>query len=216
MCTLFYRLARVKKVINRFLVKQDYYEIVDFLRKQQWYWFWMALLFPLPFAFYFVYHLFRKRIYRDHPRNCKECKASLKKLNEKSEDEYLSEGQQMEEEIRAVNYDVWKCTSCNSIEMWFYLNPKSKFLPCPKCQTIAYHSVSKRTISDATYSSSGKGEEVHACQFCGHQKKSTYTITQLVESTSSSSSFSDSSSSSSSSSDWGGGDSGGGGASSSW
>lgn len=57
MITLFHRLWRMKKVINRFIATQDYYEIVEFVRKQQVYWFFMAVLFPIPFVFYFPYHL---------------------------------------------------------------------------------------------------------------------------------------------------------------
>jgi uncharacterized protein len=214
MLTLFYRLTRMKKVIKRFHEIQDYYEIVEFIRKDQLYWFGVALLFPFPFMIYFFYHLARKRLYRNHPRKCKQCEASLHKLNEKEEDQYLTEGQQLEETIRSVDYDVWKCKKCDSVEMWFYLNRKSKFQPCPKCQTIAYYSVSMRTVKSASYTSSGSGEETHACKFCGHTKKSVYTIAQLVTSTSTSSSSSFGGGSSGGS--WGGGSSGGGGASSSW
>lgn len=218
MVTLFHRLWRMKKVINRFLKTQDYYEIVEFIRKQQWYWFWMALAFPLPFAFYFFFHLARKKLYRNHPRSCKKCNGAMYKLNEKSEDEYLSKGMQKEEELRSVDYDVWKCKDCQSIESWFYLNRHSKYEPCPKCKTIAYHSVSKRTTQNATYSSSGSGEEVHNCKFCGYNKKTNYKIAKLVASSSSSggSSSSFSSGSSSGGGSWGGGSSGGGGASSRW
>ncbi|MEO5601256.1 MAG: TPM domain-containing protein [Cyclobacteriaceae bacterium] len=209
--TVFHRLWRIKKVINRFLGIQHYYEIVEFLRKQQWYWFLMAVLFPLPFVFYFFYHLARKKIYRNHPRNCKQCQGDLVKLNEKTEDEYLTEGQRIEEKLRAVDYDVWKCESCESVEFWFYLNRNSKYEPCPKCKTIAYYSVSKHTIVSASYTSSGSGEELHSCQHCAYQNKSTYTIAQLTRSTPTMGS-----SSSSSGGSWGGGSSGGGGASSKW
>jgi uncharacterized protein len=213
MGTLFHRLWRMKSVIVRFLATQDYQEIVGFLRKQQGYWFLMAVLFPLPFVFYFFYHLARKRLYRNHARKCKQCQGEMRKLNDLAEDLYLSEGQKMEEKLRSVDYDVWKCQACEAVEFWFYLNSHTKYEPCPKCKTIAYHSVSRRTIKSASYSSGGTGEEVHACKFCGHTKKSTYSIAKL---TSSSSGGSSGSSSSSSGGSWGGGRSGGGGASSSW
>ena len=217
MGTLFLRLWRMKKVINRFLESQDYGAIVEFIRKQQWYWLFMAVLFPLPFVFYFFYHLARKRIYRNYPRNCKECQGVMEKLTEITEDEYLSKEMQLEETLKSVDYDVWKCKGCQSIEATHYLNRHSKYEPCPKCNTIAYHSVSKRTLKAASYSSSGSGEELHRCEFCGYDKKSKYTIAKLVASTSSSSgSSSFGSSSSSSGGSWGGGSSGGGGASSSW
>ncbi len=213
--TVFHRLIRTQKVINRFLRIQDYYEIVEFLRKQQWYWLVMALVFPFPLAFYFPYHLLRKRIYRNHPRKCKDCAGRMTKLTEQQEDEYLTDGQKVEETIRSVDYDVWQCESCRAIEMWFYLSSSSKYEPCPKCNTIAYHFISRRTVVSATYSSSGSGEEVHGCKFCGYQQKSTYSVPQLERSTSTAGSSFGSSSSSSGGS-WGGGRSGGGGASSTW
>ena len=212
--TAFHRLRRSKKIINGFLKAQEYHEIVDFLRSQQWHWLLMAIVFPLPFVFYFVYHLISKRTYRNHPRNCKECDAPLNKLNDRDEDVYLSPEQLMEEKLRSIDYDVWKCSSCESVEHWFYLNRHTKYKHCPKCKTMAFYSSSRRTVKSATYLSSGSGEEVHMCKFCGHQKKSTYSIAQLTRSTSSSSSGSSGSSSSGGS--WGGGSSGGGGASSRW
>ncbi len=214
--TAFHRLIRGQKVINRFLKAQDYYEIVEFLRKQQWYWFIMALVFPLPFAFYFPYHLLRKRIYRNHPRKCKDCAGRMTKLTEQQEDAYLSDGQKIEETLRSVDYDVWQCESCRAVEMWFYLNSSSKYEPCPKCKTIAYHFISRRTVVGATYSSSGSGEQIHGCKFCGYQQKSTYTIPRLEHSASTSDNSFGSSGSSSSGGSWGGGRSGGGGASSTW
>jgi uncharacterized protein len=120
----------------------------------------------------------------------------------------------MEEKLKSVDYDVWKCEACSHIEQWNYPNRFSKYSECPYCKTHAFYSSGRRTIESATYHSSGRGEETHTCKYCSRAKTSTYTIAQLVASTSSSSS--DSSSSSSSGGSWGGGDSGGGGASSSW
>lgn len=220
MATQFLRLWRMRMVIHRLLLVQDYYEIVEFIRKDQLYWLGIAMLFPFPFFVYFFYHLTRKHHYRNHARLCKQCHGKMRKLSEKTEDEFLSKEQQIEESIHSVDYDVWQCNDCHSIEMWYFLNRHSKYQVCPKCNVIAYRFVSRRTIDNATYSSSGKGEETHSCTFCGYQQIAAYTIAQLTKSSSSSSSDSFSSSSSgfgsSSGGSWGGGDSGGGGASSKW
>jgi uncharacterized protein len=214
--SLFHRLWRTKKVINRFLKSNEYAHIVEFLRKQQWYWLLMGFIFPLPFFFYFFYHLARKKIYRNHPRNCQQCQHKMIKLNDLAEDEFLTKNMLLEEQIRSVDYDVWKCENCASIEISHYLNRFSKYEPCPKCKTIAYYVSGDRTLQSPSYSSSGKGERTHECKFCGHTKKSTYTIAKLVRSTSGSGSSFGSSSGSSSGGSWGGGSSGGGGASSRW
>ena len=215
LCTKFHRLRRMKKVINRFLTKQNYYEIVEFLRAEQSYWLVMAILFPFPFLFYFFYHLARKRLYRNHPRVCALCKGKMRKQSEKTEDQFLSKEQQMEETLHSIDYDVWQCENCQATEEWLYPNKNSKYSACPKCHTWAYYEVGRKTVASATYSSDGRGEANHLCKFCGHTKVTTYSIAQLVASSSSGSSSSDSSSSSGGDS-WGGGSSGGGGASSSW
>jgi len=215
--TLLHRLWRERKVINRLLKTEAFYEITEFIRKQQWYWLGMAFLFPFPFFIYFFIHLSRKKAYRNRPRKCKTCQSTMRKLSEGEEDEYLSKEMQMEETLKSVDYDVWKCTKCDGLDMSFYLNRNSKFESCPKCKTIAYYSSGRTTVERATYSSSGKGEEVHTCKFCGHTHKSTYTISRLERTTTTSSSSSSfGSSSSSSGGSWGGGRSGGGGAGSSW
>jgi uncharacterized protein len=215
--TLFHRLRRVRKVVKRFSAGHDYQQIVEFLRKDRWYWLGVAIVYPIPFVFYFFYHLIRIQTYRNHPRPCKQCQGAMYKLSEKADDEFLSEGQQMEEALGSVNYDVWRCKSCNATERLNYRERYSEYERCPKCKTIAYHSASRRTLENATYSHTGKGEEIHRCEFCGFSKTSIYTISRLERSTTSgSSSSSFGSRSSSSGGSWGGGRSGGGGASSRW
>jgi uncharacterized protein len=215
--TAFYKLIRTQEVISRFKHEREYYQIVQFLKSSQGYWLLCAIVFPFPMALYFVYHLFRKRIYRNHSRQCTTCNGDMHKLNEEEDDAFLSADKRLEETLRSVDYDVWQCKLCQATEAWNYPRNSSKYKPCPYCKTHAYYLAGRKTLVSATYSSAGEGEETHSCKFCGKTKKETYSIAQLVESTSSSSGSSSSSSSSSSSGgSWGGGSSSGGGASSSW
>jgi uncharacterized protein len=220
MGTTFHRIFRGQRVIKRLLEKKSYYDMVAFVRHDQWYWFWIMFLFPFPLVFYFFYHLARKRRYRNYPRKCEQCQGKMEKLSEKKEDEYLSKRQQLEESIHSIDYDVWKCVSCNAIATWNYPSKKTKYTACPSCSAVAYYMVSHQTLVHPSYTDSGYGEEVSKCLFCGKIKKSRFTLDRLVASSSSSSdSSSGSSFDSSSSSDsgsWGGGSSDGGGASSSW
>lgn len=217
MITLIHRQWRMMKVINRFRSSNEYSHIVEFLRRQQWYWLLIGFVFPLPFIFYFFYHLARKKMYRNHPRNCKQCQQKMTKLNDLAEDEYLTKSMLLEEKLKSVDYDVWKCVGCASIEIEHYLSRYSRYEPCPKCKTIAYYLSSDRTIVSPTYTAGGKGESIRECKFCGFTRKSTYAIAKLVRSSSSGSSYGGSSGGSSSSGgSWGGGSSGGGGASSRW
>jgi uncharacterized protein len=213
MATVFHKLLRTNKVIKRFMSEENYYEITTFLKSSQTYWFFMGLLFPLPFMLYFFYHLARKRVFRNHPRKCKLCQAAMHKLSEQEDDQYLTKSQQMEETLKSVDYDVWKCEACQATEEWIYPNKWSKYKECSYCKTHASYLASRNTVVSPTYSSSGSGEEVNTCKFCGKSKKTAYSIPMLTRSSSGSGSSSGSSSRSGS---WGGGRSGGGGASSSW
>lgn len=203
-----------QRAINLLLEKGNYYGIGTLLGNEQSFWIWMALVFPAPFLFYFFFHLSRKAHYRKLPRSCPKCKAPMRKLSEQEEDAFLSKAQQMEETLHSADHDVWQCSACGATTSWTYPGTESKYTKCPSCKSLAYFEESDRTLVKPTYSSSGKGESIHACAFCGNRKTKTYSISRLVESSSSSGSSSDSSSSSSS--NWGGGSSGGGGASSSW
>jgi uncharacterized protein len=179
----------------------------------------MGLIFPVPFLLYFPFHFVRKKSYRNHSRKCKLCEGSMTKLSEQDEDEFLSKKQQVEETIKSVDYDVWKCKECGGTEAWYYLNHLTRYEVCPSCNAIAYYLVQDKTLEAATYSSSGKGESLYQCKACNKSKRKSYSIAKLTHSSSSSSSSgggSYSGGSSSSGGSWGGGSSGGGGASSTW
>jgi uncharacterized protein len=214
MITLIHRQWRMKRVMARLVKDGDYHGVVTFLRSNQVYWLFMGLIYPLPFLPYFFYHLARKRRYRNHPRTCTSCQGNMVKLDEKADDAHLSKAQQIEENIRSVDYDVWQCASCQDTEVWNYPNRSSRYKECSYCGSQTSYLISRKTVRAATYSSSGQGEEIYGCVHCAKRKRSTYSIAKLEHSSSSSSSSGSSSSSSGGS--WGGGSSGGGGASSSW
>jgi uncharacterized protein len=212
---------RQQQAVNALFEKNlntKYAAINKLITNQQGFWKWMASFFPLPFLIYYFYYSSRKAYYRNHPRNCPKCQALMRKLSEQEEEAFQSQAQQTEETLHSVDYDVWQCGACEATTSLAYPGTESKYTKCPKCKTLAFIEESSRTLAEPSYSMRGQGESVHACQFCGHRKTSTYSIAKLVDSSSSSSSGSSSSSSSSSSSgsSWGGGSSGGGGASSSW
>lgn len=63
---------------------------------------WLIMLFPIPLLFFWI--LTKRNIVklRNHPRSCPHCDSQLTLLDEKEEDNYLDEGSQTEEEIKAV------------------------------------------------------------------------------------------------------------------
>jgi uncharacterized protein len=190
------------------ILERKYYDVYSLFQESQSLFSVLRFVLPLPFAFMYGAYKKQMQFFRDHPRNCTQCGKTLTKLDEKSDDDFLSKGQLLEESLKSVDYDVWKCADCSASERLMYINRHSKFSECPKCQVRAYYQVSDRTIRAATTSSEGTGEEVHSCKACSHKNVRRYTIARVQQSSSSSSGSSGGS--------WGGGSSSGGGASSSW
>jgi len=205
--------ARITKESNAWVEKKEFHATYNFLKDQKSKTLGWAILFPLPFIY--VQILLKRKIasIRTIPRDCANCGKKCVRLSETEENEYLSKESQLEEQLKSVDYDIWKCKACGQFSMEAYLNEKTEYSECPKCKTRAFYTASSTTKVAATTSHSGSKEIVKLCKFCNHRKVSTETIPRIETSSSSSGS---SSSSSSSGGSFGGGDSGGGGASSSW
>jgi uncharacterized protein len=197
---------------KRFLEKEEYHKLHEFYSQNKGFWITMTVFFPLPLLFVIGHYFKRKNSFRIHPRKCQTCGKTMTRLDDRAEDEYLEKSMLLEEEIKSVDYDVWRCNSCQALSIEVYYNEKTPYTPCPKCKTIAFYESSRRTISEATTSSSGSMEIVKVCKYCQHKKTEREIIPMIVVTSSSNSS----SSSSYSGGSFGGGNSGGGGASSSW
>ncbi|MBZ4188688.1 TPM domain-containing protein [Niabella beijingensis] len=142
----------------------------------------------------------------------------MRLLSEVQDDAYLTKAQQLEEQLKSMDYDVWAEKDGKDFKLHGVLL-SSKYSNCPKCNTMAYFMASDNTIEPATYSSSGVGVKIYNCKFCRYEQRNEYTIPRKSRESSSSGSSGgswSSSGSSSSGSSWGGGSSGGGGAGSSW
>lgn len=205
----YFRAMRVSESIMKDLGQQDAY---NFLNQQKSYWISAAVVCFIPMIFVYLNWRKKRNDYRNRSLVCKKCQATMRKLSEAEEDEFMHSGQIAEEKAGTVDHDVWRCAACGSVESLRYPNATTKFSHCPKCNFLTYYFGARRTIQHATYSAAGYGEEERTCLHCGHHHIDKYIIPMLVAS----SSDSGSSSSSSSGGSWGGGSSGGGGASSSW
>lgn len=150
--------------------------------------------------------------FRNKPRVCR-CGQVMDRLAESAEDEYLNSGQQAEENVASVDYDVWLCSACGNRTIERYSSWFSGMKSCPACSYRTLR-VSRETVESPTTYSEGRGRQEETCNHCRHHNVSYYSIARLPEPTSSDSSSSYSSSSSDSS--WGGGSSHGGGSGASW
>jgi len=204
------RFVRILLLAQPFANSEKHHELYNYFQRQKGYWKGLSFLFPIPLIAFYFFLLARAKTYRNKPRTCKNCGNLSEKLSEQEDDIALNTGQQTEEKVKSVDYDVWKCKSCGSLEILCYINADTKYTACQKCAFVTSSLSERRTLTPATYSNEGAGEEEYICTYCGHHHIVPFVIAKLVESSSSSGGSSDSSSS------FGGGDSGGGGASSSW
>ena len=146
-----------------------------------------------------------RKLRRHRRRRCPACQALMVCLAEAEDDALLEEGQQAEERVGSVDYDVWKCESCSHHFTLRYPKWFSGFAKCPQCHnhtnssTRDGHRVGEHHAAPAARTSSSSARSAASTRV--------HEVLPRIESSSSSSSGSSSSSS------FGGGSSGGGGAS---
>ena len=210
-----FKYERTTKEANTWLEKKEYHAVHNFLNDQKAGTIARAVIFPLPFIFVWRHLKGKIESIRTTPRDCANCGKKSVRLDEVADDEYLSKESQFEEQLKSIDYDVWKCRGCGELSMEAYISEKTEYSECPKCKTHAFYTVSSTTKVLATTSHSGVMKVMKSCKFCNHSRVTTESIPR-IEVSSSSDSSSSSSSSSDSGGSYGGGDSGGGGASSSW
>ena len=131
----------------------------------------------------------------------------MTRLADANDDAVLEEGQQAEERIGSVDYDVWKCRACGHHYTLRYPKWSSRYTQCPQCHHRTTSST-ETVIAPATSTASGSARVVETCAFCTFRREHTKVLPRNQPSGSPSSG-----SSSRGSGGFGGGRSGGGGAS---
>lgn len=125
-----------------------------------------------------IYGKIMMRKVRRQPIKCDECGGTMHILSEKQEDAHLKLAQQFEEQLHAVDYDVFVCDSCKN-ETIYTLDKPSIYSNCPKCGTKAFILKEKRTIVAPTYVSSGTERTTYHCKFCGYEENHNDNIPRL-------------------------------------
>lgn len=131
-------------------------------------------------------YLLAKRKYRklrNDPMDCPTCKGKMHKLNEEEDNNLLSPSQDFEEKINSVDYDVWVCDTCGTVERYAFPNKDSKYEECPHCHTRAMTMVKDHTLIPATTRKSGIGEKIYDCKYCHNQTRRRYTIPKKEDGT---------------------------------
>jgi uncharacterized protein len=188
-------------------------------------WIW-AILFPITHIFLVFLSKKLMERYRNQVRFSGRTNHLMHKLTEQEEDEFLTLGQQAEEIVKSVDYDVWVTESHDDFCILSYRPIFTKYTPCPKCRYRTYYKVYDKITISPTYSSAGQGEKKYTCENtnCKHTDHTKYSIARLRKSsrTSGGAWIGSGGSGFSGGGSWGGGGSfgggsfGGGGSGSSW
>lgn len=127
---------------------------------------------------YFAYRGARRRYHklRNEPMPCPSCKGKMHKLSEEADNEWLSPSQDFEEKINSVDYDVWVCDTCGTVERYAFPNKKSIYTECPHCHTRAMALIKDHTLVPPTTLSAGVGEKIYDCKYCHNLTRKRYTI----------------------------------------
>lgn len=120
--------------------------------------------------------LFMYRMYRRKPLRCDTCGAKMHKLSEEEDNQLLSGSQDLEERLDTVDYDVWECPECGTVERFPFPKKQNKYSRCAYCGTVASHLVCDRIVVPATTRQAGHGEKTYKCEYCNHQTRVPYVI----------------------------------------
>ena len=96
---------------------------------------------------------------RTASRKCPNCSTKMKRLDEKSDNAYLTPAQDTEERIDSVDYDVWLCPNCGETDILPYVNHSKNYTPCPNCGARACTLVADRIVKSPTTREEGLGTE---------------------------------------------------------
>lgn len=124
----------------------------------------------------FLITLYKYRHWRTRRIVCPNCSGKMHRLNEEEDNVYLTHGQDVEERLGTVDYDVWLCGKCGTLERFPFYAKQTKYTACPTCGAIAYGTDSERILRKPTSSSAGEGERIKRCRSCGRTDSERFRI----------------------------------------
>lgn len=113
---------------------------------------------------------------RNKPLKCPVCDGTMHKLSEEEDNNLLNPAQDLEEKLNSVDYDVWVCDKCSTVEKFAFPNKHSVYQECPHCHTKAMYLIKDHTVVPATTRHTGIGEKVYDCKYCHNQTSKRYNI----------------------------------------
>ena len=113
---------------------------------------------------------------RNGVHKCPNCGTKMNKLDEETDNRYLTAAQDTEEHLGSVDYDVWLCPNCGETDIYAYPNSNTKYTECPQCHAKACTLRRDRILVRPTTKKEGYGEKEYECRNCKHIHKVSYKI----------------------------------------
>ncbi len=109
---------------------------------------------------------------RERPPKCPICQQPMRLLDEQADDAYLDELQRTEEQLGSVNYLVWRCEPCETLEILPKVALFNNYSECPDCGGYTVRETA-RVVRQPTYRRSGLEIIAYACQnpHCGYRRE---------------------------------------------
>ncbi|MEL7498710.1 MAG: TPM domain-containing protein [Planctomycetota bacterium] len=123
---------------------------------------------------------------RYRTRTCETCQLQMVLLEEDQDDQFLDPGEQLEEHLGSVDYDVWACLECEDVLRIRYGTFFTSYSHCPRCNYVTVHRVEQVLVA-ANYTHGGKVRVIEDCGHCSYVNRYVYRTPKLVKSSSSSS-----------------------------
>lgn len=124
----------------------------------------------------YVLLLLLMRHVRLHKRLCPRCQTRMARVDEETDNDYLTPGQDVEERLDSVDYDVWLCPKCGETDIIPFINPQKNYEVCPQCHARAMVLTNKRTLYPSTTTHEGQGVEEYECLNCHNRTQRRFTI----------------------------------------
>lgn len=124
--------------------------------------------------------IWRMKRLRTRQRKCPNCNTQMKRLDEQTDNAYLTPAQDAEERYNSVDYDVWLCPNCGETDIIPFVNRNTTYAPCERCGARLSTLTEDRTIVRPTTRSEGRGVKTFTCLSCGNRKNVPYSIAKLA------------------------------------
>ncbi len=118
--------------------------------------------------------------WRNGQHLCPNCHADMNKLDEESDNRYLTPAQDAEERYNSVDYDVWLCPECGETDIYPYVNKMSTLGECPYCHARTAHQLQDRIVVQPTTRSKGQGIREFTCLNCRKRYGIPYDIAKVT------------------------------------